>query len=109
MLQQSDLSLATAISKCRAKEAVKQQRAEITDRSQSISALHRSAVNRQMTNATIPCQGCGAKPHSAGFTQCPVYNVTCFHCQKVGNFAKVCRSKSLRKHASQPPVPELFQ
>ena len=62
-----------------------------------------------MTNATPSCQGCGAKPHPAGRTQCLAYNVTCFHCQKVGNFAKVCRSESLYKHTLQPPVPESFQ
>jgi len=32
LLQQSDLSLATTISKCRAKEAAKQQHAEISDK-----------------------------------------------------------------------------
>ena len=73
LLQQSDLSLATTISKCRAKEAAKQQRAEISDRSQSISALHRSNTSRHPTNAAQFCPFCGGTPHPAGRTQCPAY------------------------------------
>ena len=109
LLQQSDLTLATTITKCRAKEAAKQQRAEITDKSQSISALHRSATSRQTIVAASSCQGCGGKPHPGGRTQCPAYTLTCFHCQRVGHLAKVCRSKSLRKNVPRLTDSEVSQ
>jgi len=75
-------------------QIVKQQRAEISDRSQSISAVH---ISRQ-TNNTTP----------AGHSQCPACNATCYHCQKVGHLAKVCCSKSLCKAMPQLSV-ESFQ
>ena len=42
---------------------------------------------------------CGAASHPAGRTQCPAYSHICFNCQKVGHFAKVCRSKPSRQHS----------
>ena len=39
------------------------------------------------------CQGCSTASHPGGRIHCPAYNQICFNCQKIGHFAKVCRSK----------------
>jgi len=55
LLKEHDFSLATTIRKCRAKEAAKQQRVEISDRPQSISALYQSNT-RHPTAQLSPVQ-----------------------------------------------------
>ena len=94
LLQEPDLTLAKAISKCQAQEAAKKQHVDIFHHHlESVAALR---YNRGKSNAqTMTCPGCGAKPHPAGRSQCPAFNQTCFHCSKVGHFAKVCRSRQL--------------
>ena len=102
LLQKSGLSLATTISKCRAKEATKQQCAEISDRAQSISALHRSNTSTQPKSTAQVCPGCGSKPHPASCMQHPAYSMTCFLCQKVGHMATVNHSVSMSRWYKSP-------
>ncbi len=67
LLQEPNLTLATTINKCQAQEAAKKQRANIANQQpETIAALQRHRNQNSQT---------------------------CFHCQKVGHFVKVCRSK----------------
>ena len=50
LLQEVDLTLEQAISKCRAQEAAKRQRANITDHSESVSALHEKSRDKGVTH-----------------------------------------------------------
>jgi len=102
LLQESDLTLAKAISKCQAQEAAKRQCAHLHEYTDSIVALHKLQDWKNHSPTSL-CQGCGTPTHPAGRTQCPAYNQTCFNCQKVGHFAKVCRSRSSRQRG--PPIP----
>ena len=107
LLQEVDLTLERAISKCRAQEAAKRQRANITDHSESVAALHEKSRDKRgnapLTPASPQCPGCGAKPHPGGRSQCPAYGQSCHNCQKIGHYAKVCRGKFTRRR--DPPSP----
>ena len=92
LLQEKDLTLDKAMSKCRAQEAAKKQRANLASNySESVAALHNQ--HKKQYNSPAMCSGCGAKPHPGGRTQCPAYGVACHNCKKIGHFAKVCRSR----------------
>ena len=94
LLQEPDLTLTKAISKCQAQEAAKKQCVDISHHHLESAAALR--YNRGKSNAqTTTCPGCGAKPYPAGRSKCPALDQTCFHCSKVGHFAKVCRSRQL--------------
>ena len=111
LLQEADLTLERTISKCRAQEAAKRQRANITDHGESVSALQNTRdkkVNAPLTPLSPQCPGCGAKPHPGGRPQCPAYRQLCHNCQKVGYFAKVCRSKFAR-HRDSPSTVNTLQ
>ena len=99
LLQQTDLTLAKAISKCQAQEAAKKQCAQLHNHgAELVAALHKPQSRAHQNLTAIPtCQGCGAPAHPAGQSQCPAYHQTCFNCQKVGHFAKVCQSKPPRQ------------
>ena len=105
------MTLERTISKCRAQEAAKRQHANITDHSESVSALQNTRdkkVNAPLTPLSPQCPGCGAKPHPGGCPQCPAYRQLCHNCQKVGHFAKVCRSKFAR-HRDSPSTVNTLQ
>ena len=94
LLQEPNLTLATTINKCQAQEAAKKQRANIANQQpETIAALQRHRNQNSPVPTRTPCPGCGAATHPGGRSQCPAYSQTCFHCQKVGHFVKVCRSK----------------
>lgn len=106
LLLKSNLTLVTAISKCQAQEAAKKQRASLTSQqSEHISLLHRPRDKRTSVSPASTCSGCEATAHPAGRSQCPAYGQTCFHCQKVGHFAKVCRSSNLRNNPTPTQAP----
>ena len=91
LLKERELTLDTAISKCRAREAAKQQREEITS-TQVGNSLIQAVQRASPRNPPSTCQGCGAGHHQGGRQNCPAYHVTCHNCNKPGHFAKVCRS-----------------
>ena len=108
LLQETNLTLATTISKCQAQEAAKKQRASLVPHQPEVNAtLHSPHDKRTTAPLTTPCPGCGAAAHPSGRIQCPAYGQVCFYCQKVGHFAKVCRSKGARRNphmaAAQTP------
>ena len=92
LLQENNLTLARAISKCHSKEAAKKHRSDITaPELEVVTTLHHS---HQPTYRTPPtCPRCGSATHRGVRRQCPTYNRTYAHCHKVGHFAKVCRSR----------------
>ena len=97
LLQETDHTLAKAISMCQAREAAKKQHSNLTAQSwESVTAV-RGQQDDKSRSTQLTCHGCGAKPHPAGRSQCPAYNQTCHYCHKVGHFAKVCRSKGTRQ------------
>ena len=55
------------------------------------------------------CPGCGHKPHIGGRARCFAYDQVCLHCNKIGNFARVCRAKqaqsAFRQSQGQHPLP----
>ena len=96
-LQETDLTLDRAITKCQAQEAAKKQRVRLHDHSTESIAVLQKSQDWKNCSPTSTCQGCGAQTHPAGRTQCPAYNQTCFNCHKVGHFTKVCRSRPPRQ------------
>jgi len=112
LLKEKNLSLESTISKCRAHEAAKRQRAEITSQlDPTVQALRRqrpdhSTVQQsdRSTEQSIKqiCPGCGSSFHPGGRKQCPAYLIVCHMCHRTGHFAKVCKS---RKLVSTPPKP----
>ena len=104
LLKEKKLSLETTISMCRANEAAKRQRAEITSQPEpTVQALQRQRPDRNTEQPTKQtCPGCGSGFHPGGRKQCPAFHIVCHKCQRTGHFAKVCRS---RKLASAPPQP----
>ena len=105
LLQEADLTLERTISKCRALEAAKRQRTNITDHGESVSTLQNTRdkkVNASLTPSSPQCLGCGAKPHLGGRSQCPAYRQICHNCQKIGHYSKVCRGKLARRRDPPP-------
>ena len=91
LLQENNLTLAKTISMCRSREAAKKHGSDIhapdPDLGMVASLHQRSQAPLQL------CSGCGSHMHKGGRRQCPAYNQACMSCQKVGHFARVCRSR----------------
>ena len=104
LLKEKNLSLDSAVSKCRAHEAAKRQRAEITN-SPSDAAIQALRKPRHIPSGTYTpkqtCQGCGSGFHPGGRKQCPAFHLVCHTCNRVGHLAKVCKS---RKPAAPSPA-----
>ena len=97
LLKVRDLTLDDAIAKCRASEAAKKQRAEMSHvgpvPEPAIQALRgmqaRSSPPSSKFDSASPvphpsnatCPGCGARSHQGGQKQCPAYVVTCHTCR----------------------------
>ena len=95
LLKEKSLTLEETVTKCRAQEAAKKQRAEIT--STASGRTHVQAIRRQynptQSHPSKVCPGCGSGLHQGGRQQCPAYNLICHTCKKVGHFARVCRGR----------------
>ena len=101
LLRQQDLTLDNAIAICRAQEAAKKQRKDISDNPvltiQRIIKQHAHYKSPQASQSVLKsCPGCGAQAHQGGRAQCPAFKQTCRFCLKVGHFARAC-------HSRQPP------
>ena len=103
LLKQPDLTLEAAITLCRAQEAAKKQRREISDHTAGAVFTIRERRHPPATQPLVTCPGCGAKPHMGGRVRCPAYNQTCHHCNKTGHFARVCRARQTKPTPSQLP------
>ena len=98
LLRQQILTLDTTITMCRAQEAAKTQRKDMTDH--SVLAIRQSAKLKVQqvpphTSQIIPkpCPGCGLQAHQGGRAQCPAFKQTCRYCLKVDHFARVCHGR----------------
>ena len=95
---------------CRAHEAAKQLRLEITGNSPEIGVTSAYKAKRQRRqppkqnplhrNTLRNCGRCG-KPRHKELNQCPALNRSCIKCHKVGHFAMQCRTTSA--HINQLP------
>jgi len=114
LLRQHQLTLEAAITICRAQKAAKKQCRSIQEslseselairqKRQQLPLNQRQQLPQQHQQPTTPCPGCGSKLHKGGRAHCPAYDRVCCHCNKVGHFAKVCRT-----HQSWPPTQSLF-
>ena len=101
LLQAKDLTLETAVAKCR---AAKRQRAQLhvpRDLAEpSIQTLRRARLHPASAPPTQVCPGCGGGFHQGGRKQCPAYHLQCNNCKRFGHLAKVCRG---RKSPDQAP------
>ena len=97
LLQENNLTLTTAIAKCRSKEAAKKHRSDTAGQESEVVATLRHSYQPARQTFAI-CPGCGVAIHKGGCCQCPAYNQTSARCHKVGHFAKVC----WRKQAQSP-------
>ena len=103
LLKEKDLTLDKAVNTCRAQEAAKKQRAEITNTPREpveVCALHRPNLPSRPAKL---CPGCGSGWHKGGRQQCPAFHITCHTCKKVGHFSRVCRGR--QSPSSTPPKP----
>ena len=102
LLKESGLDLEKTISTCRAQEAAKKQRVEITSTSirepVDVCAIRRQGQSQRPARL---CPGCGNKLHDGGRQNCPAFNITCHTCKKIGHFARVCRGGKTQS-ATQP-------
>ncbi|XP_062507651.1 uncharacterized protein K02A2.6-like [Corticium candelabrum] len=106
LLQEAKLTLATAISICRAAESTSAQAKAISfsDDVHALTAYSTRNRRRQATvTARVPqtCQYCGRR-HDRGPRQCPALGKTCSKCGKANHFASVCRQKQPQKKTASP-------
>ena len=86
LLQEKNLTLDQAITKCRGLEAAKKSRSDIQGKSDIY------AVQTKSPGITSPPYiGCGNKQHEGGRKNCPAYKRACRRCGKIGHFSLVCR------------------
>ena len=91
LLQVSDLTLAAAITECQSREATWKHQTDITAQGDVVVVLRKPQAPYQTPSSL--CPGCGANRHRGGRVQCPANDQKCALCQKIGHFARVCRSK----------------
>ena len=106
LLQEAKLTLATAISTCRAAESTSAQAKAISikDNVHALTAYSTRNRRRQATvTARVPqtCQCCGRR-HEKGPRQRPALGKTCSKCGKANHFASVCRQKQPQKKTASP-------
>ncbi|KAK8766274.1 hypothetical protein V5799_006945 [Amblyomma americanum] len=91
------LTLKSALTKARLKEAVQQQQQDlrsVVDREEheSLTRAEVDIVHRRTSNQRRPdhqtCAACGRGPHSR--SSCPARGALCYVCQRRGHFTAVC-------------------
>ena len=102
LLIEKNLTLDTALSKCRAHKAAKCQRAELAGGSpeKAMHAVCQKQQNLSSTHGGPRCPGCGSGFHPGGHRQCPAYQLVCHLCNLAGHIPKFCKS---RKPAQSRP------
>ncbi|XP_040061964.1 uncharacterized protein LOC120836930 [Ixodes scapularis] len=61
----------------------------------SLKPPQRPNYQAQHHSLSTDCHNCGGKwPHGGGRSNCPAWGKTCKACNKIGHFAKVCRSSN---------------
>ena len=106
LLRERDLTLDTAISKCRTQEAARKQRAAIINDSDNaqIRAV-RKQVELTQNRPQKTCVGCGSAPHPGGRQNCPAFGRICRKCQIVGHLARVCMGGRKPTQGNSRPPP----
>ena len=82
------------------REATRKHRTDITAQGDVVAVLRKPQALYQTPSS--PCPGCGANRHRGGRVQCPAYDQQCALYQKIGHFARVCRSK----RPTNPLIPQ---
>ena len=87
LLKEKNLTLDTAVTKCRAHEAAKRQRAELAKAppETSIHAVRWQQQEASSTQGSQRCPGCGSGFHPGGRRQCPAYQLVCHLCNRTGH------------------------
>ena len=106
LLKEKNLTLETTVSKCRAHEAAKRQRAELAGGTPgtSVHAIRQKQQNPSSNRGGPKCLGCGSGFHPGGQKQCPAYQLVCHLCNRTGHIAKVCRSRKPSQTQSHDPA-----
>ena len=90
LLQEPDLTLTTAITKCRSGEAAKKNRSQMLAQEPELGVVatlqYPQLPNQQGRPRT--CPGCGGVQHKGGRARSPAYDKACSSCHKVGHFAR---------------------
>ena len=102
LLKEKDLTLDTTIDKCRAHEAAKRQRVEV---SSTPAASIQAVQQTPKATTTQTCPGCGSRFHQGGRRNCHAFRVACNNCNKTGHFARVCKSKPTKTRQTPPSDP----
>ena len=94
LLKERDLTLEAAVTMCRAQEAARKQRAEISGGTQvNVVRRQQQPARRSDEPTGKTCFGCGYQLHPGGRQQCPALNRTCRSCGRPGHLARVCRRR----------------
>ena len=104
LLKEKNLTLKATIDKCRAHEAAKRQRVEISNTPDAtVQAVQQKPIVKVPT--TQLCSGCGSGFHQGGRRNCPAFRVACNNCNKVGHFARVCKARKAKPRRPSPSDP----
>ena len=100
-LQESELTLATTVTKCRTKEASKKNWSQMVVQEQEtnmVATLHNPQPGAQQRKSHT-CSDCGGTLHKGGRIHCPAYDKVCSCCHKVPEFAGADRDHTSRYHS----------
>lgn len=120
LLQEETLTLEKVTRMVNSFESIKHQAQVITETGTGTggptrygSLDSREAVNRiqgtaKSSSVTGICFRCGQKNHYGNDLRCPARGKKCDQCNKMGHFAKVCRSTMKRKHPENRMANNMF-
>lgn len=97
MLLKNDLTLKEATLMCKQAEILREENKRINGNceQQETNVNNMSKKIKTTPIYTNKCWFCGKERHTK--ENCPAAKVTCYNCKRIGHFANLCRSKSVRQ------------